>query len=653
MALEQWNDTIKDGDVLSRKILLHEIKTNLANILQDYAGRGVENEAALIADVNTLFTGEIIPSRRDWDILVTVLRVLSTEKEQGVMYQNFIQDVSDSLGVTDLEKIKNFIDYIQGLAPLMASLEVVLPEPERYYLTPPKDTTTDQWDHATLTWSLSSNYLKKPTATIKIKDSLSEDVTSYEINIVSGSFSRTITVPANNIVDTSIVLDWTNWFPANQLKQTYFNVELVTIDKRGNRSATSVSKKYANTVFIPQGVKQYELQYQIDNSSFKTIATTTATTIKWDVPKVNGTYRYRVRALDKSGFYHGGLEGSTYTDWSWGNPRYIRFIPDKPDKPNPKVSVDWKEAIVTWAAVPRAEFYEIWHGAEKWAKDNTKGGNTYWKRIKSTDKREIKLGRYNEGKAYTFYVRALNEGGQNTGSVNATIKRRPLKKASYGTADVKVWRAGYDYKSQWGYITKNKADWRRDSSNIYQGEWKEPDWGGASWAKRGGGTYWAHKFQAWGNNMSFIFLDYGKMRKELKGKSIQKVTIQLSRASGTAALNAHGYKQATPLYLYNHNRDQSWSTTAANAFSLFRADRKRVGRNNQQVAANAIFDRGETEKISNNITKQLIKNIVDGHMRGLGIVKYYGNNFGDHGPTADTAYMILNKKVTVIVEYYD
>lgn len=652
MALEPWVDTIRQGDVLSKGILLDEIKANLTSVLNDYIGRGVENEATLKQNVATLFTGEVIPSRKDWTTIIAVLKVLSTEKEQGVMYANFMADVSDSLGVSDLIKIKNFIDMIQGLNPLTGNFSMVLNQPARYNVIDPKDTTTDSWNYATISWSLSSNYLVKPTAVISFEESLSEDIDHYELTLTAGNFTKDYTITAGAATALTVTLDWLAWFKPAELGDVYLKGIFRTIDKRGNTVSVTKDIKYPANVPVPQGVSHYELQYKIDNSGWKTITTLTGVSYKWNTPNLNGNYRYRVRALDKNGKYYGGKEDSIWTDWAYSVERYIRFIPEKPDKPNPKISTTYSVATVTWDAVPRAEWYEIWMGGEGWAKDNTENGNNYWQRMSSTTKRLIILKPLNEGKAYTFYVRAGNEGGSNIGSANATMKKRVLKKKTYKSFDYKIWRTGYDFKSQWGYISKNKADWRKDSKYLYQGEWKEPDWG-TSWAKRGGGTYWAHENQAWGNHMSFIFFDYVKMRNELKGKRIQKVTISMKRASGTAALNAHGHKQATPLFLYNHNRDNNYSTTTANAFSLYRSDRQRVSNTNAQSVVNAVFDRGETERFTNDKTKKLVQNIIDGHMRGFGMTKYYGTALGTHGTVADKVYMLMDKNVTIDIEYYD
>lgn len=427
MALEPWLDTINQGDVLSRSVLLDEIKGNMTKVLNDYIGRGIEDEVALKQDVATLFTGEIIPSRKDWTTITDVLRVLATVKEQGVMYENFIVDVSDSLGVSDLIKIKDFIDMIQGLDPLSGSFSMALSEPGRYFVVDPKDSTTNKWDTAKITWSINTNDLTKAKAIISVKESLSEDVSHYVLRLAAGTFVKEYTIPASGNT-FEVILDWLLWYKPEELVDAYLKGVLTTYDKRGNTSSVSKTVKYSSAVNIPQGVEYYELQYKIDNSGWKTITKTKATEHTWNTPNINGNYRYRVQSLDWNGKKYGGLEGDTYTDWAYSIERYISFTPEKPDKPNPKVSTSYREAIITWDAVPRAEWYEIWMGGEGWAKDNTKNGNNYWQRISSTTKRNIVLKQLNEGKEYTFYVRAGNAGGTNIGSVNGTMKKRVLRK---------------------------------------------------------------------------------------------------------------------------------------------------------------------------------------------------------------------------------
>lgn len=638
--LEPWLSKDAAGDVLSREQLLGEIKTNMIAVINDYKELGIENENQLILMTSKLFMGDIIPTKTDWENLNTVLRELATVKEQGVMYDYFIQDISDSLGVSDLEKIKDFIDYIQSLSPRSATVTVQLNPPAKYDATKPVDSTTDNWDHATIKWGLTSNYLEKPTAVIKLTPSVSEDVKSYDIKMESGNYTNTITKTPKDLGDITVPLNWLEWFGEKELDDVWFKVSVDVTDKRGNVTSSVQSVKYPASVKIPQGVKNYQLEYKRDNTNWTRISNTAEQSYYFNVPRINGTYTYRVRVLDKNG---------TTTNWVESNPRYIRFIPDKPDKPVVKASTTWKDATVTWNAVPRAEYYEVWHGNEKWCKDNTKNGQVHWKRLKATEKREVLLHKLNENARYDFYVRAINEGGENIGSASARTKKRQLKTVTYNKTGYRIWRGDYVRINKNKSRKSHKANWRK-SSNIYQGGWGDEDWGRGRWYLRAGGSYWAYGGQRWGNHMSFLFFDYNKMRRDLSGKSIQKVSISLTRASGTPALNAHGYKQATPLYLYNHNRENNTSTSE---LRMFRDDRKEVNKNTQKAVGSAIFNRGETETFTNNTTKKLIQNIVDGHMKGIGIVKYYGSSFNSTIPLADKAYMILKPNVSIKVQYYE
>ena len=637
--LEKWNSRTSAGDVLYRDQLLGEIKTNMINVISDYKDLGVNNELALIARTNTLFTGDVIPSRKDWETLNYVLKELSTVKEQGQMYNHFIRDVSDSLGISDLEKIKEFIDYIQTLPPITASIRIQMDAPEMYGVTNLRDSTTDNWAHTNLNWGLSSNYLKKPQARISFTSSSSEDISKYVMNITAGSFSQRIERSATNTSTHTLELDWLNWFPVSQLKNVKLTVNLEVIDKRGNTTETTQSATYPASVVIPQGIDYYEVGYQLDGKNWKVTGRPKVTTHRFKMPRINGNYTWWARAHDKSG---------TKSKWVETPPRWIRYIPDPPAKPSPTVTTTVREAIISWKPVARAEYYEVWHGGEGWAKDNNnKNGNRYWSRVNAGSTLRVTHQKMNEGKKYTWYVRAVNEGGSNTGSVAATQKKYTVKTKTYRPTGTNVWRGGYHriwknwsktwYGAKWRYSNSKKHN------NIYQGAWHDANWGG--WAARSGGSYWAHGGQKWGNNASYIYFDYDKIRKDLKGKNIQSVTITLTRKN-----SIHGWATGKPLYLYNHNK-----TTAQGPgnIDMYRRNRTRVSRSNQEVTQHIKFARGQTEVVVNQNTKQLWQNIINGHMKGLGIVYYYGANFNSNPPVAPVNYMYFNGNIKVDVKYKD
>lgn len=634
--LEKWKSLTSAGDLLYRDQLLGEIKTNIINVLKDYKGLGIENEDALIAQTQRLFTGDIIPSRNDWEVLNTVLRELSTVKEQGQMYNHFIRDVSDSLGISDLEKIKEFIDYIQTLPPLSATIQITMDAPVLYGITNLRDTTVDSWLHTSVNWGLTSNYLRKPTARIRFNASTSEDVSNYVIKLRAGSFSQTINRSRTNLYDHTLELDWLNWFSRAQLKNAKLTVDMEITDKRGNVTNVTQSAVYPSSVVIPQGVQSYEVEYKVDNKAWKRVANQAAQGFRYKMPRQNGNYSWRVRALDRSG---------VYTSWTTTSPRWIRYIPDPPPKPSPSVTTTIDTATITWKPVARAEYYEVWHGGESWAKNNTGGGKTYWTRVNANQTLRVTHRPMVEGRKYTWNVRAVNEGGSAIGKTTATQKKYVTRTKTYRPTGTNVWTGGYHriwrnwtrtwYPAKWQYSNSNRHN------DVYQGAWHDANWGG--WAARSGGAYYAHGGQMWGNNASYIYFDYNRIRNDLRGKTIQSVTITLTRRN-----SIHGWATGKPLYLYNHNK-----TTAQGPgnIDMYRRNRTRVTRNNQEVTQNIQFKRGQTEVVVNQRTKELWQNIVNGHMKGLGIVYYYGTNFNSNPPVAPVNYMYFNGNIKVDVKY--
>lgn len=640
-----WSDSLQYGELLSRTIFLDEIKANIGWLLEDYKGKGVENEAEWQTKTATLFTGIVIPSRADWTILTEVLRELAERKEAGTAYDGFIRDVSDSLGISDLEKIKDFINYIATLPPASAKTTVVLGKPVMYGLTKPVATSVDAFSETvTLTWNTDGTYLQKPSATFVLQPSMSEDVASYSFKYRSGSHEASVLFSASAPQPAVATLDWLQWFDAETLanaNNVYLNGQTETTDKRGNISYQATEAHYETPVFIPRGIASYEVAYSVDEGGWRPVGIFAQKTTTWALPKENGTYRYRVRALDLNG---------QYTAWSESDAQYLRFLPDPPDVPIVSVTTTWISATVTWNAVPRAEWYEVWMGDESWAKNNEGSTHNYWQRLEATKTRSVNIHNLNQGKTYTFYVRAGNAGGTNIGSSVATVKVRTLHTVDYNSTWSNVFKTDYNYRDYYGNRTYYKGGWY-PTNNVYQGEWVDAPWGTTGWSCGRGAGYCAWGGQQWGNNMSFIYFDYGRMRNELAGKVIQSVTITVKRINNTT----HGWAEAQPLYLYGHDRWQDWSTSSPNALTLFHGDSYKTPVNvyNQQPIANIQFSYGETENITNAKTIGLVEGIVAGRLMGLGIVKYYGESLYNHAGQTDKAYMILNSTMSIRVNYYD
>lgn len=660
MALEQWYDTVQSGDVVSRTVLLDEIKANLIAVLNDYLGKGDDvAETAMIAKAEKLFNGTIVPIRDDWDVLVESFRLLSIVKERGVMYEAFLADVSDSLGVSDLQRIKAFLDDIQRIPPEAGLLSIALDKPDLYWVTPPKATILNSGEQLALTWTLDTSALGQAAAVFSLTESASEDIASYQIAMTAGSFSRTDVLTGLHPNPTPILLDWNNWFTGAELKDVWFSATLSTIDKRGNVALTSpIQEKYPSGTFVPQGIRTYEMEYSINGGSYAPLIKQTGTSYTWTTPKLTGTYQFRVRAIDLNGQTYGGFDGQTQSDWATSTPLYLSFIPEKPDKPNPSATTTWNTATITWPAVARAEWYEVWNANYEQAKagENDSAGINYWQRIDATAERRVVLSGLLPDCYHEITVRAGNAGGTNDGHVRPRTLPRVLKSAYYTNNYYNVFETDYNrYWQNWSF-NYVPSHWVPHNYNpyIYQGEWRDDYWGTTSWNwYRGGGTYAAHAGQLWGNHASFFFFDLATIRSQMANKSIQKVTFDLKRASGTTGLNAHGFSSAKPLYLYNHRR-YSWTDTQyADQFEMYFSNGVKATRWSQSPFANVQFDRGETEWISNENSKRMFQNMVDGTMEGIGIVKYYGDSLYDSPTYSDEAYMILAPHIGIQVHYYD
>ena len=660
MANEQWLEYPSRNDSVSKTVFFDELKTNLVAVIKDYAGLGIENESTLIALTNKLFRGTIVPSRADFSQLQAILVELAKIKEFNDIFYPVVGSVEDSLGASDLQNIRDFLDKIQETPPQAAGISISLPAPNVRYMNIPTVTSSNSFKTSmVVNWAINAASLAIKKATITGTASRSEDIKEYQLTIKAGAGSWSKTFGPKEAITYSIDLNWHNWFTVSQIKAGAVQMQatLIAIDKRGNRRISTTTAKYPANTVIPTPIQSYEIQYTLNGGAYTTIGkvntSNTSGSFTWsNIPKVDGRYRFRIYGKDTAG---NGIGGFTFPNswWSYAYSNWLDLVytPPAPDKPNVKATTTWNSATVTWQACARATHYIVWNGDETWAKNNTTGGRVYWKRVEANQARSVVIQTLRENATHGIKVRAEGAGGSATGSVVATTKKRVLKKKTYNSVRTRVWRGLYDQLNWRGRILgRINANWRTEKNTMYQGEWKEPNDG---WRTNRGGQgayYSAYGGQAWGNHMSFIYFQYGTIRKDLVGKEIKKVTMTFKREN----TGAHGFPSAKPIYVYNHNRDDSSSTTTPNAFTLFRPDnRAAVTNKNPLSLANVQFNRGKTESISNTRTKQLLQNIVNGQMRGLGIVKYYGSAFNSKATYSDTAYMRLSNNVKIEVEYYD
>ena len=122
------------------------------------------------------------------------------------------------------------------------------------------------------------------------------------------------------------------------------------------------------------------------------------------------------------------------------------------------------------------------------------------------------------------------------------MKKRVLYGDTYNSTWFNVWNANHNYyDSNWN-STYIKDGWY-PTNNLYQGEWVDAPWGNTGWSCGRGAGYCAWGGQQWGNNMSFVYFDYGKIRNDLAGKLIQSVTVTLTRIDEAT----HGWEEALTL----------------------------------------------------------------------------------------------------------
>lgn len=655
-----WKQHLRYRDVVSKNELLKDIKTNLISLLNDYKGRGIENEDFYISEVKKMFTGGIVPSKIDWKIMISVLRELSEVKEQGVMYEHFIRDVSDTLGVSDLEKIRSFIEYITTLGPEAPTVSMVVDEFPEYrignlWATFENDITKVQKSNrGTAHWTVIEP-TAIPYAKVNLYDARHEDIKEYTLTFKAGKFSKSYTFDAKQLgvsgrVQVNIPINWTEYFDSDP-KKVKFTLDVASIDKRGNKGTSTIQEVLPQTKKLPIGFSTFELQYQPgysqewqypygytrsgyitgDERSFGTFAIT----------DLDGWHRFSIRGYDP---------GAGWSPWV-NSPDYkMIFRGDPPSKPEPVVSKRELNAItITWPATTNTDYYN----AYIWWKERDQEI-----KVQATSTRSVRFTGLSQNTSYNFYVEAVNEWDTSVGHVTGVTRKKVTNSSTWKWLEHKRWNGQSFWWGTYGYRLSDKSirnapgrekpHWKDTlsmwSGSLYQGHWKETSWG-KGFATRGGG-YRAWDGQSHGNNATYITMDYDWMRSYYKNKHITSVEISLTREG-----SPHGWPdEGTPLYLYNHN-NANFSNTGS--FLIYDWDGWPIDGNWNPVTANVNFKRNQTQVINNHKTKKMLQNIVDGKMRGFAFIKYYGSGFNEIVHQGAKDYMrFVPSSFQVTAHYY-
>lgn len=514
-----WNYIPKPGDVIVADTYFEEMKSNIVTVLSDY-----DDVPASISDsVENLFTGEIVPSRKDFLGLEALIDYLSKTLESTYTL-DVDKPVEDSLGVTDLEKIRNHIDMLLTVKPKpVQKLSINVPSPVMYEIDEFTMTSDGKTDATIdLTWGVEGIPNISGDFTFDTL-SPSKDVRYYECYFEYGTsnspFVSQLYFKDEDIEQGTLRRFDTNWdglYTVDTLGLAKQQLRVFVVDHRGNRSnQASAVKVFGSNFKAPLGVKQFEVQYQkaavgdtkgpYPDKSWSKVYTGLATRTTHKVSGSEGRVYYRVRAVDISGLT---------SEWTYNNG--VVFDPlTPPAAPRLSGSSTTTTITVNWNAAARAEFYEWkqWYGG---------------KVTKTTSKTFTDTG-LTPAKEYNYYVRAGNRVGYSDW-VSITIKTKTARK----TVE-KAPRGGRSWRDNWG--------WRTDNNFVYQGEWCEIE-GSPHRIKSKPVGY------CWGKHKGMWLMDDDYWRTTLKGKKIIKTEIWVQRKDFY-----HGYYDDQNPTFWLHNYD--------------------------------------------------------------------------------------------------
>ncbi|MDK2600682.1 hypothetical protein QO179_24620 [Bacillus stercoris] len=359
-----WNYIPKPGDVVVSDTYFEEIKQNVAAVVSDYTNATED----MFTDIENLFTEEVVPSRKDFDTLQKVITLLSETLEDS-QTKDIEAPVEDSLGVSDLEVIRNHIDMLLTVRPKpMDAISLQIDDPEMYDIYN-VDVKNDGKTDPTMdiTWKVEGipNY---NGYFVFDKISPSRDVSYYECFYDYGPSDNMFTCQLYYIADAIengdsnfFDVNWEGLYTPSTIGKARQSFRVFTVDQRGNRSVQkSVVKSFGSNFKAPLGVKYYEVQYQkgkLNSSgpdpkgSWKTVGKPTATKFTHKVSGAEGKVYYRVRAVDLSGLT---------TSWHYDNGvTFDPLLPPAPPKNFRCTAQTTTTLTFKWDASARAESYEF------------------------------------------------------------------------------------------------------------------------------------------------------------------------------------------------------------------------------------------------------------------------------------------------------
>jgi hypothetical protein len=564
-----WTYIPKAGDVIVKDTYFAEFKSNLLAILGDYDSV----PSSLTSSVSRLFSGEVVPNRKDFDTFQDIVTYLSETLEGTKDTLDIYDLVSDSLGVSDLEKIRNYITSLLSIAPKpMEKIDITANFPGMYTVSGVTASSSGKED-TTINLSWSTGSIEDETGNfVFTKVSPSKDVRYYTVSFEYGPkntpFLSVIYFKESELSDgtsRSFDMNWDGLYDSTNLSQAEHALKVETIDHRGNISVPiTITQTYGSNFKIPMGVDHYEIQYQKGTlttttytvgGTWTSLSNTTNKSIVHTVSGASGKFFYRVRAVDETGLK---------TDWSYSGG--VTFDPLKPPGVPQNLhvtSVGVTDAAIAWNAVPTAETYEVNRYRYNFYGDSGREGKD-WADQTATNKSDSGLA---ANSIYNYFVRAKNRAGVSDWAVVNVHTDRPTHTSYYTNVHCHTW-------------ADSGVGWYHDQgvhhTYAYSGKWS-----GA-------------------NTRGQWYFPYEQMRQDLDGAEIVSVRIAIARLDG-------GYS-STPYKpkFYMHNVSTAdWSQNHSEVPVVYGSG----------AYGDVTFKAGERKWTA--LPNNYIESIRDGHTTGI------------------------------------
>lgn len=577
-----WPDGPQSYEYIGSRKYFTEIRENTISVIGNYTLTSNDEIDALL-ELPTIFTGSIVPNKKDFLILEKALRIVA-EKEH-IAKQSICQLIEDGLDASDIHKIYDILSNLSKVPPYQpTNFSVVINNPKMYGIERATAiSTSDVTTSIETKWN--ANKIEEAVTYIAFDHEINDDISYYKLDIITGFEDAIITHPLYYRIKDIKKLGNKIYFQSNHHEYKNISASLkgicgfnvVAVDKRKQESINYSIIQPAPSIHL--GVSHYVLQNEI-------YSLTGAAAVKpygedlysgsnvrythYLAGDVSGFYHYRVKVVDKNGeesewFEFGPVKIDTFIpsdeepvedplpldgweeDWE-EDFEFPSSTPTKPtiapppikalvttpvkspvlEAPKPVVSeIDTNSALIVWRAVKNADSYEI--------------------KIMDSEKVTETSFRYNdleENTSYTVMVRSINKSTVSDWiPVSFVTPSKPIISKEGSAILSKCWRNDYHIKYRNGNQAYSKGGWRNDIiDEIIQGEWIELPNKAQEGSAIEAGT-------RWGNHKSIIMFDSDDWITALEGKEILKVEMYIKRTHAP-----HGYaNDGKALYIYTHN----------------------------------------------------------------------------------------------------